>query len=101
MARRFLIRLRFAPVIGRMFDYLPAAAQGVWILNTATALPVPVAVPRGPLVRTRRRSLLEDLGILCLVGALGYLVGGVAFAVLLAVLFVVMAAIVRLRPPPR
>lgn len=102
MARRFLIRLRFVPVIGRMFDYLPAAVQGVWFLDTFTALPAPVAVPsRSPLGQTWRRNLLEDLGILCLVGAFGFLLGGAGPAIFLAGLFLIVAAVARPRSPRR
>ncbi len=45
MLRRFLIRLRFMPVIGRLFDLLPVAVQLVWLGETATAVPNPVYVP--------------------------------------------------------
>lgn len=45
MLRRFLIRLRFMPVIGRLFDLLPAAVQLAWFGETMTAAPAPVHVP--------------------------------------------------------
>jgi hypothetical protein len=45
MVRRFLIRLRFRPVIGRAFDLLPAAIQLAWFGETNTAAPGAVYVP--------------------------------------------------------
>jgi hypothetical protein len=45
MFRRFLIRLRFMPVIGRLFDHLPAALRIAWSGETATTAPEPVWVP--------------------------------------------------------
>ena len=45
MLRRMLIRLRFMPVIGRLFDHLPAAVQLAWFGETMTALPGQVYVP--------------------------------------------------------
>jgi hypothetical protein len=45
MLRRFLIRLRFMPVIGRLFDLMPAAVRLAWLGETATTVPNPVYVP--------------------------------------------------------
>jgi hypothetical protein len=45
MLRRFLIRLRFMPVIGRLFDHLPSAVLLSWGLETGTSAPTPVYVP--------------------------------------------------------
>jgi hypothetical protein len=45
MFRRILIRLRFMPVIGRLFDYMPSALRIAWFGETSTSAPVPVWVP--------------------------------------------------------
>ena len=45
MLRRFLIRLRFRPVIGRLFDHLLLAMRLGWLAETATLPPEPIYVP--------------------------------------------------------
>lgn len=56
MLRRFLIRLRFMPVIGRAFDFLPAAVQLTWFGETNTAAPGPVYVPPREIADDQPRS---------------------------------------------
>ena len=42
---RLLIRLRFMPATGRMFNLLPAAVRVAWFGETNTTVPTPVYVP--------------------------------------------------------
>jgi hypothetical protein len=92
MLRRWLIRLRFMPVMGRLFDYLPAGVQLVWFGETGTAPPGPVAVPpRGSFRRQRRGNALEDLAIVCLAPLAGFLIGGATTAIVFVVVGLAVA----------
>jgi hypothetical protein len=45
MVRRFLIRLRFMPVMGTLFDHLPTIFRWGWLYDTNTSPPGEVYVP--------------------------------------------------------
>jgi hypothetical protein len=42
MSRRALIRVRFAPYIGRVLDHLPAFLRFGWVAETGTIPPEPI-----------------------------------------------------------
>jgi hypothetical protein len=102
MLRRILIRLRFMPVIGWLFDRMPAALNWGWMSQSGTFPPAPTYVPPRDVSEdsARVRFGRAIAGVLIL-GLIGLLIGGTHTGIIFLIVASAFVLMRTLRSPPR